>query len=331
MAEAAHSAERACVECGTNFVPIPQPGRPRKRCFECVPARKSIPKAGPPQERRTTCKDCGHELIAGTRGGMPTRCRPCYATHRRAYSRGRYKPRMAAYTGRRRTASLERRTGTCEGCGKVFVAKNTNRLKYCTRECAFQHRRGDKITDAARAALASGHQRKRWPFSRVTCGDCRHCKAPFVARTHTVFCEQHRDGEVRRKAELAMRPERQCPECQAVFKPTHGARLYCSEACGNRVARRVRRHKDRARLRLVKVERVDPIKVFERDGWRCQECRKPTPRSRRGTYHPRAPELDHIVPLSKGGEHSYLNTQCLCRECNLRKGDGPGGQLRLIA
>jgi len=33
------------------------------------------------------------------------------------------------------------------------------------------------------------------------------------------------------------------------------------------------------------------------------------------------PSLDHIVPLSKGGEHSYANTQPAHLLCNIRKGN----------
>jgi 5-methylcytosine-specific restriction endonuclease McrA len=88
---------------------------------------------------------------------------------------------------------------------------------------------------------------------------------------------------------------------------------------------------DRARLRRAQVERVDPIKVFDRDAWRCQICGRKTPRERRGSINSNAPELDHIVPLSVGGEHSYRNTQCACRSCNASKGSQVYGQIPMFA
>lgn len=94
--------------------------------------------------------------------------------------------------------------------------------------------------------------------------------------------------------------------------------------------KRAHRLKRKAKQRAVTVETVDPIKVFDRDGWRCQLCGVKTPKAKRGTYQPTAPELDHIVPIGKGGEHSYRNTQCACRQCNAAKSDTPRGQLLLV-
>jgi 5-methylcytosine-specific restriction endonuclease McrA len=49
--------------------------------------------------------------------------------------------------------------------------------------------------------------------------------------------------------------------------------------------------------------------VFVRDGHRCQYCGAP------------AENIDHIVPRSKGGPHSWDNVVAACRRCNARKRD----------
>jgi 5-methylcytosine-specific restriction endonuclease McrA len=125
---------------------------------------------------------------------------------------------------------------------------------------------------------------------------------------------------------------RNCQECGAEFTPAYGdkRRAFCGKPCSKRYFRRIRRSRERARERAAKVEPVNPRTVFERDGYRCQLCGYKTLKSKRGSYHPKAPELDHIVPLGQGGEHSYRNTQCACRACNMAKSDGAGGQLLLI-
>ena len=66
----------------------------------------------------------------------------------------------------------------------------------------------------------------------------------------------------------------------------------------------------------VECAHVEPLVVFDRDGWRCQICGKATPKERRGSHYPNAPELDHRIPLSRGGSHTYDNVQCSCRRCN---------------
>lgn len=101
---------------------------------------------------------------------------------------------------------------------------------------------------------------------------------------------------------------------------------YCSTRC----ARADGRDRRRARKREAFVENVYRAKVFERDGWRCQICRRKVDRSK-AVPHPKAPTLDHIIPLAKGGTHEPRNAQLACFACNCRKSDQlTGDQLLLI-
>jgi 5-methylcytosine-specific restriction endonuclease McrA len=80
----------------------------------------------------------------------------------------------------------------------------------------------------------------------------------------------------------------------------------------------------------ARIETVDELRVYERDGWRCYLCGRKV--NRRLRYpHPRSVSLDHVVPLVEGGEHSYANTRCTHLRCNLKKNcRGGGEQLALI-
>jgi 5-methylcytosine-specific restriction endonuclease McrA len=70
-------------------------------------------------------------------------------------------------------------------------------------------------------------------------------------------------------------------------------------------------------IRLRTVVRVDRHRelsisrrgVFARDGHRCQYCGD------------RAETLDHVVPRSRGGGHTWENVVAACRPCNVHKAD----------
>jgi 5-methylcytosine-specific restriction endonuclease McrA len=86
-----------------------------------------------------------------------------------------------------------------------------------------------------------------------------------------------------------------------------------------------------ARKALLRAgsEQINRIKIFERDKWVCQLCGRKTLKSKIGTWHERAPEVDHIIPVSKKGRHARQNVHCTCRACNSKKGAKIKGQLRM--
>lgn len=85
----------------------------------------------------------------------------------------------------------------------------------------------------------------------------------------------------------------------------------------------------RARRLGAFVESFTPREIFERDAWRCGLCGKKIRQDVRHP-HPHSASLDHIIPLSKDGEHSRKNTQASHLVCNLRKGTRGSQQLALL-
>lgn len=66
------------------------------------------------------------------------------------------------------------------------------------------------------------------------------------------------------------------------------------------------------------VESVDLYTVFESGGGVCAVCEQSIDPALRGP-HPLSFSLDHAIPLSKGGEHSYANVRAVHLYCNNSK------------
>jgi len=67
---------------------------------------------------------------------------------------------------------------------------------------------------------------------------------------------------------------------------------------------------DRLPTREVRFTRRN---IFYRDKNRCQYCGK--------VFQQRELNLDHIIPISRGGTSCWENVVCACISCNTKKGD----------
>lgn len=213
----------------------------------------------------------------------------------------------------------------CKICSISFSRSKNSKGFYCSHAC-----RG--------LSLRTPIELKQPVSSRIYAGYCATCTNAFVSKRPKRYCATSCQPSAFTEYQYIslMKSVMRCRTCAASYKPlsTGGTpSVYCSNECkciANRMHKRINKAKRKAVLVSVTIENVDPFKVFDRDKWICQLCGVHTPKRLRGTYEDIAPELDHIVPLSKGGDHSYVNTQCCCRCCNGEKSDKVVGQGRLF-
>lgn len=122
------------------------------------------------------------------------------------------------------------------------------------------------------------------------------------------------------------RPEKEykCRQCKEIFTNNHPGK--CNKCI--KLYKKAQKKKRIAAIKTVAIETVIDVKVFQRDKWRCKHCDIKV--QKQYILRDDAAEVDHIVPLSLGGPHSYSNVQTLCRKCNQAKSNSYKGQLVML-
>jgi len=203
----------------------------------------------------------------------------------------------------------------CKWCMVQFRSKPKDQQKYCSIDCKCNH--VNKVSKEKKALRRIANNNKPYvePVPKVIkekAVKARQYKLCVICNTNRAMnngksncCENCKDSYVIKQKE----------------KQRETARLY-RKTDTYKVHKRKGKAKRRALIRgATLTERIDPFNIFDRDGWTCQICGVKTPKAMRGKNKSNSPELDHIVPLSKGGNHVINNLQCLCRSCNGLKSD----------
>ena len=176
----------------------------------------------------------------------------------------------------------------CPSCHRLFHSRRADSA-YCSNEC---RERGMERT-------------------------CAVCSSRFYGHKNAVYCSRECELKIRRQWHQEYATKRKgenwitCQECGRKFSARYGdkRRGFCSSECSNRFHGRINKRVRRAKLKSDgQVDRINPLDVYERDGWVCGICgKKVIPELE--FPHPRSASLDHIIPLSRGGEHTLRNVQ----------------------
>lgn len=215
----------------------------------------------------------------------------------------------------------------CQHCGKLFWRPNAFRMKYCSPECRY-------------AARTLARPKEETPASTVYKRVCAWCGEEFETTfPNKIYCgsECSYNGNLKKKrgqwADAYVPRTHICKECGSEFTTECGDMhsVFCCQSCADKYKHRAdhstERHKEYmrgAKKRREKqisdafIEDVDFDFIYRRDGGICQICGLPV--------HPCKSvdnnwdgTIDHIVPLSIGGEHSTANCQLAHRICNSLK------------
>lgn len=168
---------------------------------------------------------------------------------------------------------------------------------------------------------------------------CPHCKAEEQRKRKQAEAERKAQLEIERIAQEEERERiRQERERKAQERwhdcPVCGTRTnrpkYCSKECANRTANARKEASRRIKIETNMVDKdITLSALFNRDGGVCHICGDQCRWDDYTTVNGQKiagdwyPSIDHVVPISKGGQHSWKNVKLAHRLCNTIKRDMP--------
>lgn len=226
--------------------------------------------------------------------------------------------------GSQYTNAPKKKYYVCQHCGKSFWKDSAYRMKYCSVECS-------------RQAFRDAHPSKQPKEKQIFTKECAWCGAVFETTSpQKIYCSYDccYDSNLKMKREQWAEeyiPRRVvCKECGTDFftecGDTHS--VFCCKSCADRYERNIERktnrfkeymrkvqHRRAKQLRENFVEDVSYDALYKRDKGICRVCGLPV-HSDKFCDNNWGGTIDHIIPLSVGGEHSMSNCQLAHRICN---------------
>jgi hypothetical protein len=199
----------------------------------------------------------------------------------------------------------------CKWCDAGFVAKRSDRVDFCTRECAFAHKAELKRERAESLALDRADEFTfcidRFWLNQLNLKKTLH-------KIHT--------GKFQHKPVSLISVA--CAECGHVAESYYRTKR-CKRCAKRRSKRRYRakhsshKHRSRAKRYGVAYEPITLSWLYHRDKGKCALCGGHIDHALMGTNDNLGPSIDHIIEMELLGPHTKDNVQLAHRICNSEK------------
>lgn len=191
---------------------------------------------------------------------------------------------------------------------RAYRAANLDAIKEQSRQ--FREANRERLAATSRANYAASAEARRAQKKAYRAENAEKCRASVRA-----YHKTHRQEMTRHRKEWAARNPGKQREYQKRWNERNPEAF--REGQRRDAAARRARHAN-----APVIERISRAALWERDGGRCHICGK--------KCDPNNWHADHLVPLSKGGEHTMRNLAVSHPVCNLRRHNSGPAQLRFI-
>jgi len=208
----------------------------------------------------------------------------------------------------------KRKEMECQYCKDKF--KRQQFQKFCSFECSTEQKKKEKMIRLLIKTIIKIPPKI----------NCLHCNKEFLKTTHDkVYCSKTCSAMAHKERNKKVYV-RKCKECSEEYLTSDSRLMCCSKMCSNRYNWR--------NSYLIRRRRVNENGDFEsgisakgiskRDGDVCYLCENKV-RWDVNYLDDYYPTIDHVIPISKGGTHTWDNVRLAHRLCNMYKRDNEVG------
>lgn len=306
-----------CKYCGKEFIGRRNQKYCKDECrIEADKERKRKAYRKKHHSNGVDCNHCGKTFTPNKNGAKYKYCsEECSKEERRKRKRERWRKQNPDWN--------KKIIKKCEWCGDDYSVpkRNAHQARFCSDKC--NNTWWSRVVYGHKPIEERNAERRERRLKRQA--KLEKERAIRTLRSSLIRVIKHKEEQERIK-----RLTRECEECGTMFYDPHPHTLTCSSECSRKRSNRLSRYYERKRINKYNLvdKDISLKRLYKRDKGICYLCGEPCDYNDKiitdeGHYivGETYPSIDHVIPISKGGKHSWNNVKLAHHRCNTLKSD----------